>query len=153
MKVFPLTAFIQMIGVLTVLAGCTPVRKELPRGEFVRTCIQGTVWYRLPSSAAPSRYAGAKITAWRHGTDTPLAEAEADLNGNYCMEIPVGFGTVDLRVWGYKHVEEKDILCRGSRDDVSIEHPPGKCGEDCMEVNLTIDCTDRIPRRRPAARP
>lgn len=141
-------AGVHLLLLFAVLFGCTPIRKGLPQGDLEYGCIQGRVWYRFPAHSAPIPYPNAKVTAWRHGTDNALAETQADKEGNYCIELPVGDYRVDLRVWGYQHSSGKNILCRGSEDNIHMGTIRARCGGECIKMDLATECTERIPRRR-----
>jgi hypothetical protein len=111
------------------------------------SCIRGTVWYRSPVDTSKVPYARAKVTAWRHGTREGLTEARTDSRGRYCIEVPQGT-VVDLRVWGLEDFGGSSFICRGSADKIDLGTGGGKCGGDCVSVDIVTECTDQIPRRR-----
>ena len=112
-----------------------------------KSCIRGTVWYRSPVDTSKVPYARAKITAWRHGTREGLAETRADKRGRYCIEVPLG-AMVDLRVWGLEEFGGSNFICSGSADKIDPGPGAGKCGGDCIQVDIMTGCTDQIPKRR-----
>jgi hypothetical protein len=133
---------------LAVLTACTPMRKELPQGDSEVGCIEGTVWYRTAEESKPIPYPHANITAWRHGTDKPLAEKKANKKGAYCIEVPLGSSKVDLRVWGYARLEGKDFIFRGSSDGIDLGTNANRCGGECIKADIVTDITDQIPQPR-----
>lgn len=112
-------------------------------------CFQGTVQYRLPEESKPVPFANVKVSAWRHDeTKEPFAEAMADSTGRYCLEVPLGDHGVDIRVWGMVNLGNKSYTCTASEDDIKLEKPTKKCGEDCATVNLIAQCREFKPTRR-----
>jgi hypothetical protein len=137
-----------MIVLISVAPACAPVKKELPEGARETACIEGIVWFQTPSDADPLPYPQTQVTAWRHGTKEALAEAKADNNGKYCIEIPVGDDAVDLRVWGLQNLEGTSYVCNGSRDNIALGTSIKRCGEDCMKINIETQCTQDFRKRR-----
>lgn len=138
------------LGIICVAAACTPIQKEAPETGLPITCIHGVVYHRLPTGAVPSPYARVKVSAWRHGTDQPLAETETDENGRYCIEVPMGPSGVDLRVWGMRTVNYDKFICKGSADDMDVGTGSKKCGSgECLRIDIHTECTPYVsPRRR-----
>jgi hypothetical protein len=131
------------VGIL----GCAP--KQIPSfPEGVETtCLKGQVWYRNPIDSAQVRYSNATVTAWHHENDKPIVDTKTDKRGNYCMEVPLGDFSVDLRVWGTKYLKDSTYVCDGSEDNIDMGSTPKKCGEDCLEINIMTDCRKFVPRR------
>ena len=125
-------------------AAAPPTNGAKPLGT---SCIRGTVWYRSPVDTSNVPYPRAKVTAWRHGTREGLTETRADKRGRYCIEVPLG-AVVDLRVWGLEDFGGTSLICRGSADKIDLGTGAGKCGKDCVSVDIMTECTDQIPRRR-----
>jgi hypothetical protein len=110
-------------------------------------CIRGTARYRSSADTTQVPYPHAKITAWRHGTKEGLAETRADRRGRFCIEVPLGV-EVDLRVWGLEEIGGTSFVCRGSANKVDPGVRAGRCGGDCIQVDIMTECTDQIPKRR-----
>jgi len=111
--------------------GCSHTQIQKPPEALGTRCIQGTIWYRTPGDSTPVRYPNAAVTAFRHGTEEGLAETKADGAGNYCIEVPLGDFTVDLKVWGMQRLERKSYTCKGSELNIDPGTGPRKCGEEC----------------------
>ncbi len=136
---------INIIFLLSLTVGCRPIQKQSLPEDFVPTCIQGRVWYRTPTGATPVPFPHAPITAWRHGTDQPLAETKADEAGNYCIEVPLGVSGVDLRIWEVRRLGGTRSVCKGSREIIDPGTISKKCGEDCVRIEITTDCQEFHP--------
>ena len=136
---------VALVGVL----GCaTPQTPATSTGSAV-TCIQGEVSYVNPVTSAMAPYPSVTVTAWRHGKDQGLAEVKADKDGKYCIEVPTGANTVDLRVWGLELFEGKNYVCEGSANNINTGSMTGKCGSgNCLRVNISAQCRERVERRR-----
>jgi hypothetical protein len=135
-----------VISVLIIHFGCAPNQTvEVPAGSE-RACIQGTVRYRSPIDSAEVPYANTTINAWRHDTDQALVETKADQAGNYCVEVPLGEYTVDLRVWGLERFEAQNYVCQGTVDNVDLGNTPAQCGGDCINVDILAECRKRLER-------
>jgi hypothetical protein len=147
MKHHPLSIPLLMSLVLLFSHAATATPPEDDSKQSGTSCIRGTVWYRSPADATQVPYPRAKITAWRHGTREGLAETRADKRGRFCIEVPLGVA-VDLRVWGLEDIGGTSFLCRGSSNKVESGAGAGKCGGDCIQVDIMTECTDQIPRRR-----
>jgi hypothetical protein len=112
-------------------------------------CIQGTVRYRTPGDANLIPFSDVKVNAWRHDeTKKPFAETMAEADGKYCLEVPLGEYGVDIRVWGMVNVGDKSYTCTASEDDIKLGKTKKKCGEDCIRVNLVVECKEFTPSRR-----
>jgi hypothetical protein len=112
-------------------------------------CIQGTVRYRTPGDANLIPFSNVKVSAWRHDeTKKPFAEAMAEADGKYCLEVPLGDYGVDIRVWGMVNLGGKSYTCTASEDNIKLEKTTKKCGEDCTTVHLVAECKEFIPTRR-----
>lgn len=135
---------------LFILAlGCSHGQIQKPTHDVETTCIQGTVWYRTPGDSTPVRYPYAAVSAFRHGTEEGLAETKADGAGNYCIEIPLGDFTVDLKVWGVQRLERQSYTCKGSELNINPGTRPRKCGEECKKIDIMTECREfRPPYRR-----
>lgn len=133
----------------SIAVGCSPVQVQSPSKDFEPTCIQGTVLYRTPANSTPVPYPYAGVNAWRHGTGQGLAETKTDGAGNYCIEVPLGDFTVDLRVWGVNRVGGTSYTCKGSQNDIDPGTIRKECGEDCVRIDIVTDCDEfRPPYRR-----
>ncbi len=109
--------FAQVLGFIllsAVIAGCGPKKIERPMDSLGTTCVGGTVWYRGSTHPDLVRYPFAKITVWRHKTDSPLGETQAGKSGNYCIEVPAGDFKMDLRIWGLQRLGKLSYTCNGS---------------------------------------
>ena len=128
---------------------CSPPQVKLsPEGSQV-TCIQGTVLYQSPVDSAQTSYANATVTAWRRDKNEPLVETKADDKGRFCIEVPLGDFSVDLRVWGLERFEGQNYICEGSADNIALGGGPKRCGAgDCTEVSIAAHCRERLERRR-----
>jgi hypothetical protein len=144
---FPL--MVSFILLLSLTVGCSHTQADKTPESLETTCIQGTVRYRTPDDSTPVRYPFATITAFRHGTDEGLVETKADGAGNYCIEVPLGNYTVDLKVWGVQRLERKSYTCKGSELNIDPGTAPRKCGRDCVKVDILTECGEfRPPYRR-----
>ena len=144
-KYYRFALVISSILLLSIAAGCGHSQiKGLPE-DFMPTCIQGTVWYRMSTDPTPVPYPYARITAWRHGTDQPLSETKADEAGNYCVEVPLGESGVDLRVWGVKRLRGTGYTCKGSENNIDAGTASKRCGEDCVKIDIITDCEEFQP--------
>jgi hypothetical protein len=143
--------FINVFGFILlslIVAGCGAKQTGKPIEAVEFTCVRGAVWYRSPTDATLIRFPYAKITAWRHETDDPLGETQADESGNYCIEVPAGDFGVDLRVWGLKKMGSVSYTCTGSADAIKVATGAMKCSGECIETDIVADCSEFIPRRR-----
>ena len=132
-----------------IALGCSPVHVQSPPKDFQPTCIQGTVLYRTPGNSTPVPYPYARVSAWRRGAGQGLAETKTDEAGNYCIEVPLGDFTVDLRVWGVNRVGGTSYTCKGSENDIDPGTIRKECGEDCVRIDIVTDCDEfRPPYRR-----
>ena len=125
--------------------GCSGAQIQKPPESFETTCIQGTVWYRAPTDSTPMRYPYATVTAWRHGIDQGLAEVKADEAGNFCIEVPLGDLTVDLKVWGVRRLGGRSYTCKGSEENIDLGTTSKKCGEDCTSIDIITECGEFQP--------
>jgi len=133
---------LNLILLFLIAVGCGPTQlRSLPE-DFDPTCIQGKVWYRTSTDSTLVPYPHARITAWRHGTDQPLAETKADDAGNYCIQVPLGDSRVDLRVWGMKRSQGVTYTCKGSETNIDPGASLKRCGEDCVRLDIVTDCQD-----------
>jgi len=136
----------------TLAVGCGPEQQVQPPKpiEYQEpVCFQGTVRYRHPRDGQLVPFGHVKVTAWRHNeTKNPLAEAMADVAGNYCLEVPLGEYGLDIRVWGMVNLGNKSYTCTASEDDIKLGKTTKKCGEDCATVDLLAECKEFIPTRR-----
>jgi hypothetical protein len=134
---------------LVMLFGCAaPQVSVTPAGSSV-TCIQGEVKYVNPVTSSLAPYSSATVSVWRHGADQGLAEVKVDKDGKYCIEVPAGANTVDLRVWGLELFEGKNYVCEGSANNIVLGSPIGKCGSgNCLKVDIRAECRERTERRR-----
>ena len=137
-----------VILALSIALGCTTKQATAPSVGTEVACIEGFVRYRSPIDSAVLPYGNGTITAWRHDKDQALTETKADQDGKYCIEVPLGDYTVDLRVWGLERFETQNYTCQGSADNIEIGKRPGKCGGDCMTVEILAGCKERVEPRR-----
>ena len=137
-----------VILALSVAWGCTTMQATAPTAGIEVSCIEGFVRYRSPIDSAVLPYGNATITAWRHGNDQAITETKADQEGKYCIEVPLGDYTVDLRVWGLERFEAQNYICQGSVDKIDMGKRPGKCGSDCIQVDILAGCRERVEPRR-----
>ena len=134
------------ISLLILYFGCAPNQTvEGPAGSE-RACIEGTVRYRSPIDSTEVPYANTTINAWRHGTDQALVETKADQEGKYCIEVPLGGYTVDLRVWGLERFETQNYVCQGTAGNIDLGNTPAQCGGDCIKVDILAECRKRVER-------
>jgi len=133
---------------VALIYGCASTQTQSPPEDFAATCIQGKAWYRSPVDSSLVPYPAATVNAWRTDTNKGLTETVTDNAGIYCIEIPKGNYRVDLRVWGAPFIAGTTYLCQGSAANIELGSTPKKCGEDCREINITTDCTERVPGRR-----
>jgi len=132
-----------------LMAGCGPRQIEPPVETLGSTCVEGTVWYRGPTDSALLRYPRAKITAWHHKTENPLGETQADRSGNFCMDVPAGDFSVDLRVWGLQRLSKTNYTCDGSVDGVGLGTSGAKCKKSgCIKIAIVAECRKFIPGQR-----
>ncbi len=146
-------AFILLLVFCSSLAvGCGPEQQVKPPQSIESletTCIQGTVSYRLSIDSSSVQFANVKVVAWRHGTtDQPLAETVTDAKGDYCIEVPRGDFSMDVRVWGMVNLEKTSYTCSGSADNVSLGTGVKRCGGDCPRVDIIANCSIFKPVRR-----
>jgi hypothetical protein len=137
-----------VILALSMVLGCTTAQSTAPLEDTDVFCIEGFVRYRSPIDAAVLPYANATITAWRHDNDQPLTETKADPDGRYCIEVPLGDYTVDLRVWGLERFEARNYICQGSVDNIDMGKRPSQCGGECITVDIPAGCKERVEPRR-----
>lgn len=137
-----------VILALSMAFGCTTKQPAAPSAGLEVTCIEGFVRYGSPVDSAVVPYGNATITAWRHDKDQALAETKADQEGRYCIEVPLGEYTVDLRVWGLERFEAQNYICQGSVDKIDTGKRPRKCGDDCIKVDILAGCKKRVEPRR-----
>jgi hypothetical protein len=131
--------------------GCATPQTQTPAAPTGSsgTCIQGVVSYVNPVTSAMVPYPSAAVTAWRHGKDQGLAEVKADRDGKYCIEVPAGSNTVDIRVWGLELFEGNNYVCEGSANQIDLGSMTGKCGSgNCLKVDVRAECRERAERRR-----
>ena len=129
--------------------GCSGRKAEpTPLLSSERTCIQGTVWMKNPYDGSPSRYPGAKVTVWRHGTDDPLGESVAGPKGNYSILVPMGDFHADLRVWGLMMIRGKNHTCKMSVNNIDLGTVPRACGRDSIRMDIMTECKEYVPARR-----
>jgi hypothetical protein len=138
-------SFVMAIG----CASEQQVQPPKPVNYSEPVCFQGTVNYLHPSDSRPVPFANVKVTAWRHDeTKKPFAEAMAEADGKYCLEVPLGEYGVDIRIWGMVNLGGKSYTCTASENDIKLGNTTKKCGEDCITVNLIAECKEFIPTRR-----
>ena len=136
------------VALVGVLACATP---QTPAGSAgsATTCIQGVVTYVHPVTSTTVSYSFAPVAAWRQGKDLGLAETRADKDGNFCIEVPTGSDTVDLRVWNLELFEGKNYVCEGAANNIVLRSATGKCGSGtCLKVDVRAECRERTERRR-----
>lgn len=135
-----------------VAAGCGPEQQVKPPQSIESletTCIQGAVSYRLPENSSSVPFANVKVAAWRHDTtDQPLAETVTDAKGDYCIEVPQGNFSVDVRVWGMVNLEKTSYTCNGSADNISLGTAAKRCDGDCPRADIFANCSVFKPVRR-----
>lgn len=128
--------------------GCSTQRTAVDHAGTDKTCIQGTVKYMNPVSAAWGPYGNAAVTAWQPEKDRALVETKTDKEGNYCIEVPLG-GPVDLRVWGLERFERTNFICEGSVSNIDAGSISKACGAgNCLKVDITVQCRERVERVR-----
>jgi len=143
--------FVRVLGFIllsAVIAGCGPKKIERPMDSLGSTCVEGTVWYRGSTHPDLVRYPFAKITAWRHKTDSPLGETQADKSGNYCLEVPAGDFKMDLRIWGLQRLGKLSYTCNGSVKAIELGTNAMECGEECKKIDIVTECRKFIPGQR-----
>ena len=143
--------FAQVLGFIllsAVIAGCGPREIERPADSLGSTCVEGTVWYRGSTHPDLVRYPFAKITAWRHKTDSPLGETQAGKSGSYCLEVPAGDFKMDLRIWGLQRLGKLSYTCNGSVNAIELGTNAMRCGEECIKLDIVTDCRKFIPGQR-----
>jgi len=129
--------------------GCSPPQMKGPSEGSQVTCIQGTVLYQSSADSAQTPYANATVTAWRRDTNEPLVETKADGKGRFCLEVPLGDFSADLKVWGLERFEGQNYICEGSAENIVLGAGPKRCGGgDCTEVSIAAQCRERVERRR-----
>jgi len=150
MKNYYRVAFvINVVLLFTIAFGCGPKQQIQPLSEdFAHTCIRGTVSYRNPIDSTQAPYPSVKVTAWRHDTNQPLVETQADSAGSYCIEVPLADFRVDLRAWGLVDLDNRSYTCSGSQDNIALGTTSKKCGEDCLKIDIVTDCSEFTPIRR-----
>jgi hypothetical protein len=139
-----------MCGILalSMVFGCATEQPTAPSPGTEVTCIEGVVRYRSPIDSTVVPYRNATITAWRSDKDQALTETKADQEGNYCIEVPLGDYTVDLRIFGLERFEAQNYICQGSMDKIDVGKRPRKCGGDCIQVDILAECRKRVEPRR-----
>lgn len=140
--VFGFTSTIIMMGCSTRQMGTLPDSIE-------HSCVQGKVFYKVPTDSAAVPYPSVTVTAWQHEENKPLTETKTDQAGNYCIEVPLGDFRVDLRVWGMVHSPKTSYTCTGSEDNIDIGTALNRCGKNCKKIDITVDCKEWTRRRRP----
>jgi len=135
--------------IFALLFGCGPRPVQLPEGPYETGCVRGTVYYVSPVDSRNVPFPGVTVGAWVHGTHQGLAEATTDESGNYCINIPLGEHRVDLRVWGYLRLKQKDYTCSGSADNLDPGTIHKRCGvSDCLNTDIVAACKEFVGRRR-----
>jgi hypothetical protein len=137
-----------LIFALSIAWGCTSMQATTPSVGTEVTCIEGFVRYRSPVSSTVLPYGDVTISAWHHDKDQALTETKSDQEGRYCIEVPLGDYTVDLRVWGLERFEAQNYICQGSVDKIDMGQRPRKCGGDCIQVDILAECKERVEPRR-----
>jgi hypothetical protein len=133
----------------SISVGCSTPQTPVDHSGASMTCIQGIVSYVSPINSARAPYANVTTTAWQSGKDRALVETKADQAGNYCIEIPLGSNRVDLRVWGLDRFDRTDYLCEGSVADIDLGSISRECSKgNCLKVDITAQCRERVDRRR-----
>lgn len=108
-------------------------------------CIRGTVSFNQPLEAKEVPYPGVTVSTWVHGEKKGIAETKTDEAGNYCIEVPAGASKVDLKVWGLERFEQKDYICEGLAEGISLGTGTGKCGSgDCLRADIKAGCRERV---------
>jgi len=139
---------VSAVALVGFLGCATPQAPAAAAGPGV-TCIQGVVSYLNPITSAIVPYPFAAVSAWRHGKDQGLAETKADKEGKYCIEVPAGSHTLDLRVWGLELFEGNNYVCEGSANNIDLGSMIGRCGSgNCLKVDIRVECKERAERRR-----
>ena len=101
-----------------------------------------------PETGKITEILAARGPAWQSGKDGALVEAKAAKEGNYCIEIPLGGYSVDLRVWGLERSERTDFLCEGSVTNIDLGSISRECSKgNCLKVDITAQCRERVERR------
>jgi hypothetical protein len=139
-------------AILLGLMACGgPTKSQVPLAGGNTGCIRGTVYYKYmsPQETAPQRYAKVKVAAWFESSEKPIGETETDASGTYCIQVPLGV-KVDLRVWGMRsqNTGGESYQCEGSADGIETGTSPKKCGEDCIQADITAACRKFVPSRR-----
>ena len=136
------------ILILVVVAGCsTTPAPSIPKGTET-TCIQGTIWYLNPADGKKMPYPQATVAAWVHGSNEPITDTKTDGSGKFCIEVPLGDFSVDLRVWGMQHISGTDFTCKGAENNIDHGKTSKKCGGDCISVDIVAECKEFKPKRR-----
>lgn len=130
---------------IVVLCGHVSGQGPGASGASGTACLQGRVSFKHPVEAGEVPYPGTTVSAWVHGEKKGLAEARTDRSGNFCIEVPAGDYTVDLKVWGLERFGKKDYICEGSAEAVSLEAGSGKCGSgNCPRADIKVGCRERV---------
>ena len=111
-------------------------------------CIQGTVTYKSPLDSSPLPCAAATVSLTLPGNDRPFADTQTDKAGRYCIAVPLGHDTVDLKVWGLTYMNKENYICQGGKAGIDLEAKPRNCGEGCMEIDVEVECKESYLRRR-----
>ena len=111
-------------------------------------CIEGTVFYRSPVDAVLAPYAEVTVSAWRAGTEEGLGEVKTDADGRFRIELTVPEGDrIDLRVWSAQRIGGTGYYCRGAAEGLLIGGAPPGSGDGCIDVEIVVECQDRVPHR------
>lgn len=140
--------FVISIIAFSLISGCASPEKQPEKVSSESTCVQGTVWHRPPDKAQPVVYPHVNIYVWSHGKNEPLTETKADKQGRFCVDVPRGEYTVDLRAIGLMDAAGERYKCRGSADDISLGNEVKTCGEECVKADIMTECEIFYPRRR-----
>lgn len=133
---------------IALITGCSSPEVRHVSEHVETACIRGTVWHHIPNTVDPVTYPQVGIYAWSHEQNTPLTETKTDKKGNFCIEVPAGNYTVDLRVIGLLYLDGESFKCRGSQDGIVLEQTSGSCAGECMQVNIATACDEFSSMRR-----
>ena len=112
------------------------------------SCIQGSIWYLHPVDETKMPLPQATVTAWDKKSGKGLSETKTDADGQYCIYVPAGDVTIELRVWGILRINRKGYVCKKVIGDIHPGSAPRKCGENCIRVDTEAECSEYKPPMR-----
>jgi hypothetical protein len=113
------------------------------------SCIEGTVWYLHPVDSTKMPMAQATVSAWENKSGKGISETKTNGKGRYCITVPAGDYSIQLRIWGTQRVDRKGYVCKKIVEDIIPGSTPRKCNEDCIRLDIEAECSEyRPPMRR-----